>query len=560
MQHRLLFPSLMLVLVLLAGCAKQGMPSGGPKDVAPPVAKRTTPDNRTLGFDANQFYIEFDEYVVIKDAENNIMVSPPMAQKPEYKTKGRGIQVRIKDTLQPNTTYVFQFKEAIADFNEGNLLPSLEYVFSTGSYIDSMTVRGKALDALTAEARDEAMSVWLLTADQRQTLLQSMSDTSVKAPTPTYATRCDKQGAFSFNYIRPGEYYIVALADEDKNMQIGPSEAIGFNDNPVASQPMADSTSNDSVRNSLPAVTSTKISIFKPENNKQRVTGSNFLAAGKVRITTQLPMKEPVVTCETEKTVWRLNDKRDTLTLWTLREKCDSIGLVISDPSGLQDTLRLRWRPKKGLGPASAQSDIKLNYSKLPYYDTLSLLFATPLASGESVDSAVRITSLKDSTINYCTAVPDKSLMRASVDFAFKQGEKYVVDIDKGQFKNIYNKSCDSLHATVEVTKAEEYGNMRLEILKDSSLGTTENLVVELTDEKGTVLKRSKAAVGDKVSFQNLKPAKYKVRAIIDLDADGEWTPGNFARQEQPEPVVYHNKTLDIRANWDFEEKFIISY
>ena len=35
-------------MLLLAACAKQGMPSGGPKDETPPQVLRMRPDNRTL--------------------------------------------------------------------------------------------------------------------------------------------------------------------------------------------------------------------------------------------------------------------------------------------------------------------------------------------------------------------------------------------------------------------------------------------------------------------------------------------------------------------------------
>ena len=119
----------------------------------------TEPESGTLLFDAKEFVIHFDEYVKVKDADNNILVSPPMKQKPEYKTKGRGIVVKLRDTLRANTTYLFQFKEAIVDFNEGNALPSYEYVFSTGSSIDSMTLRGTVADAFSRKPRTEPVTV-----------------------------------------------------------------------------------------------------------------------------------------------------------------------------------------------------------------------------------------------------------------------------------------------------------------------------------------------------------------------------------------------------------------
>ena len=69
---------LLAAFLLLHACAKQGYPTGGPKDETPPVVLGTTPANGTLNFDAKEFSIAFDEYVQVKDADNNILVSPPM--------------------------------------------------------------------------------------------------------------------------------------------------------------------------------------------------------------------------------------------------------------------------------------------------------------------------------------------------------------------------------------------------------------------------------------------------------------------------------------------------
>ena len=153
--------AIILLSAIAVGCAKQGFPSGGPKDTQPPVAGEAMPPSGTTNFTAQSFYIPFDEYVVVKDAENNILVSPPMKRKPEYTPKGHGLMVKIKDTLRENTTYLFQFKGAIADLNEGNALESYEYAFSTGAILDSMTLSGTVLDALTLKAREEPVTVML---------------------------------------------------------------------------------------------------------------------------------------------------------------------------------------------------------------------------------------------------------------------------------------------------------------------------------------------------------------------------------------------------------------
>ena len=545
--------------MLAAGCAKQGMPSGGPKDVTPPKTLRTTPENRSMGFTGDQFYVEFDEYVTIKDAENNILVSPPMATKPEYKTKGKGVLVKIKDTLQHNTTYLFQFKNAIADFNEGNLLPSLEYVFSTGSYIDSMSIGGSVVDALTFEPREDAISVWLMTVPDGEGFMASYGDTAAPAPKLAYTTRCDKDGSFRFNYIRPGQYNIFAVCDENKNNQIDAGEALAFRQESVEAVNMGDSIA-DSTANAGADRGSVKLMLFTPKTGKQRITGSDFTAAGKVRITTLLPMAEPTIDCGGEEVIWRFNASRDTLTLWTLREKCDSLHITISDTTGIQDTLRLRWRPKKTLTPSLPQSDIKLNFKKIPYYDTLALLFGTPLAAGqEKVDSAVCITQLKDSTMSYCPVFVDSSLLKAWIGFDFSQGEKYAVRIAKGQLTNIYGNGNDSLQATVEVTRAEEYGNLNVNITPGEPM-LPGFAIVQLLNEKGTVIASKRAFIGiETAKFQHLTPGKYRVRAIVDSNNNGEWDTGDFGTLRQPEKVIYLPKTLDIRANWDFEETIEIS-
>jgi len=178
-----------LLLGTLAGCAKQGYPSGGPVDRTPPKVQVATPPSGTADFAAQEFTLQTDEYITIKDADNNILVSPPMKEKPEYTVRGHKVTVRIKDTLQENTTYLFQFKGAIVDFNEGNPLPTFEYVFSTGAVIDSMTLRGRVVDALTLKASKETVSV--LAYDE------GAPDSAVALETPHYYTRCDTGGHFA---------------------------------------------------------------------------------------------------------------------------------------------------------------------------------------------------------------------------------------------------------------------------------------------------------------------------------------------------------------------------
>ena len=322
-----LLPVAIMVVLLVASCAKQGYPSGGPKDVTPPAVVAMTPPDRTLNFTQKEFFIEFDEYVTVKDAENNILVSPPMKTKPEYTSKGHGIRVRLRDTLLPSSTYLFQFKGAIVDFTEGNPLPSLEYVFSTGDEIDSLSIMGSVHDAVTDEPRKEVLTVMAYSVTDN-----TVSDALAMSEQPTYITRTNADGSFALNHIRPGHYHLVALEDVDKNMRLAATELMAFVDSLVPARLPTDS---------VPVA----MRVSSTETQRQRITKSGFVAKGHIQIVTAAPMLAPKV--EIDSAMWRLNAKRDTLNIWSYNELCDSARVVLSDTSGLADTLNLRFRERQ---------------------------------------------------------------------------------------------------------------------------------------------------------------------------------------------------------------------
>lgn len=335
----------------VAGCAKAGMPSGGPKDKEPPKVLRTEPENGATQWTANEFAIFFDEYVTVKDADKNILVSPPMDTKPEYVTKGHAVVVKIKDSLRANTTYLFQFKEGIVDYNEGNPLASFEYVFSTGSGIDSMTIRGQVLDALThrpyqAEGAitvaafgleqmarfDSVQNIYLdslLRADTTGTLAEKVDrlhagDSIVAKEKPMYMTRCDKEGRFEMNHLREGSYRVLAFEDGDNNLLLKAGEAVAFLDTLVLAQHMPppvdttkadtsrldstrlDSNLVDSIRHDTLTRPSDSIAELNGENRvlptvlhislhkveAQRVSKAEMEGKGRIKLSTVLPLTE----------------------------------------------------------------------------------------------------------------------------------------------------------------------------------------------------------------------------------------------------------------------------
>lgn len=137
----------------LVGCAKRGSITGGLKDTIAPVLRFSTPENYSTNFKSNEIRITFDEYVKIKDVNKQLIISPPMEVAPliSPSNASKFINIKIKDTLKPNTTYSFNFGNSIQDNNESNVLQQFKYIFSTGTYIDSLELKGSIKDAYAKE-------------------------------------------------------------------------------------------------------------------------------------------------------------------------------------------------------------------------------------------------------------------------------------------------------------------------------------------------------------------------------------------------------------------------
>ena len=84
-------------------------PSGGPLDEDPPVVVESDPPNYSTLFDANKILITFDEYIVLNNVNQELIVSPPMDEKPEVKLKKKTLIIEFEEDLRINTTYTFNF-------------------------------------------------------------------------------------------------------------------------------------------------------------------------------------------------------------------------------------------------------------------------------------------------------------------------------------------------------------------------------------------------------------------------------------------------------------------
>jgi hypothetical protein len=208
----------------LSGCANMIPPSGGPRDSLPPILLSASPLDSSRNFSNNRITFVFDEFVEVNNALENLIVSPTPKQMPSVTSKLRTVTVKILDTLEPNTTYTFNFGSAIRDINEGNEVKDFTYIFSTGTEFDTASLSGKVILAETGGV-DSTLIVVLHT---------NLDDSAVTKDRPRYYARVNGDGTFRFENLPKDTFDIYALKDEGASKKyMSPSQMFAFADQPV---------------------------------------------------------------------------------------------------------------------------------------------------------------------------------------------------------------------------------------------------------------------------------------------------------------------------------------
>ncbi|MDE3249925.1 MAG: Ig-like domain-containing protein [Bacteroidota bacterium] len=209
------------------GCANPIAPQGGPKDSLPPVLVAVSPKDSSEGFNARKITFTFNEFVVLDNPHDNLVFSPVPKMEPVTEARLRTVTVRIKDTLEANTTYFIDFGRALKDNNEGNVLRNFTYVFSTGPTIDSFTLGGKVLVAQTGTADSTLIVV----------LHRNGADSAVQKERPRFYAKLDSSGNFLFRHLPAGTFYLYAMKDASGQKRYLSRDLFAFADSPIVIGP-----------------------------------------------------------------------------------------------------------------------------------------------------------------------------------------------------------------------------------------------------------------------------------------------------------------------------------
>ena len=233
MNYRGLISFIAITIIYVAsiingiGCANMIPPQGGPRDSLPPKLIKASPGDSTRNFTGTRIIFSFNEFVDLQNIQENLLVSPSPKINPLVESSLNTVTVRIKDSLESNTTYSLNFGNAIKDYNEGNVMKGFTYTFSTGPYIDSLELHGKVVLAETGKV-DSTLIILLHS---------SADDSAVVNERPRYIAKPDGKGNFVFRNLPPKTFYLYALKDEGgTHRYFSDKQLFAFADSPVVVQ------------------------------------------------------------------------------------------------------------------------------------------------------------------------------------------------------------------------------------------------------------------------------------------------------------------------------------
>jgi len=526
---------LLILLIITVGCAKRGSITGGLKDTIAPVLKISFPENFKTNFTGNQIRLVFDENIKLKDLNKQLIVSPPMKTEPTVlpTTASKTITIKIKDTLQPNTTYSFNFGQSIADNNEGNPFSQFKYVFSTGSFIDSLSLNGTIKSAYDKEV-ESFISVMLYEVNE------NFTDSIVYKETPRYITNTlDSLKSFRLENLKAGKYLLVALKDLNNNNKYNPKiEKIGFYRDFIT----------------IPTDTTPELSLFKEELpfkafKPTQASGNRLFLGYEGAIKTKAA--KPQLTLK-DNDIMLLNlatkvSKKDSLQIWYKPLKVDSLSLAVAKEKYSNNfTFKIKNQKKDTLAVSAIQSN------ELKFTDRFTLESTTPLIA---IDNS-KINVLNNAKIKVpFTTEYDEYNQKLFFDFKKEPLENYNFSLLPGALNDYYGKSNDTLNYKVSTKNTSDYGNLTVVLQNIKQFP----IIIELTDSKGDIVATEYTEESTTINFDLIDPTIYTLRAIYDSNKNKQWDSGNYLEKRQPEEVIYFSKEIDVRANWDVNQTFDLS-
>ncbi len=582
------FIIVIVIALIVTQCANSiTAPVGGPKDLTPPKVLESSPKNGSANFSGDRFIIQFNEFITLKDIQQSALISPPMKEMPDFKIKNKTLQVKFNEELKPNTTYSVYFGDAITDITENNPLSNYTYIFSTGKYVDSLSLYGNVINAFDLLPVENAFV--MLYKDNNDTII---FDSLPYFVVPYYLSKTDVDGKFQFSGLSDDNFMLFSLLDQNSNFIFDqPGEQIGFIDSLIHptyfEKPLKDTLYSDSIAEEILMETDTIIvkdtvvvdSAFLKQVNLHSVDLYMFLSPDTIqrllkseilsKNILQFSFSQPAQDVNFEFQKYKLEDSLyikvfsddyDTITWYLNNPPIDSLELLISQNNDTLGNVYLKLDPTKQSTRVKRKDKIVKEYLTwksnteseiLALNKKLEIQFLQPMVIYNNLDSAFLITG-EDTIPNPVFNFTDTLNMTIRFPFDIEEETNYRIFFPDSAFSNWNNLNTEPIDLNFRTLALSEYGILTLQIFPEIK----QSYILQMLDDKENVLEERRFYNDKSINFEYLKPAIYRFKIIYDNNDNGSWDPGDFGLRLQPEEVIYFEKEVKVRANWEIEEEW----
>ncbi len=582
--------SAFVCLIILTKCAQVRPVTGGPKDTIPPNLVNTNPKSETINFDGKKIILEFDEIVKVDALAKNLIVTPAVEQEDyKMKTVNNVITLDFKEGFEENTTYTFNFGEAIKDVTESNLAENVYLAFSTGDFIDSLSISGNINNLMTQQP-GEGYIVSLYRAFDTVDIFQGK---------PRYLTKTREDGTFRINNIADGAYRLYALKEENGNFNY---------DNEEESYAFLPDTITISENRDGFQLYSQKVNALPLRVQSSRTSGVYYeLALNKPIDRYELKTADPDLEGVP---ISSLNDERKLIRIYNTFGLSDSLEaqVVITDSIGqrIEKEFYIKFAETRRKQEEFKQTVLPDKSFKVDRNLPVELKFNKPIA-GVTLDSIIfmydsaniiSLTNQEDITWNAdrtranfnFEVSSQKATALLEEKVLYREQQKIIQDslaqipqdttvvqapdsddqdakpaakkprpaplpkepevrlyLGKAAFVSIENDSSKRVDATYKFIKDEDFAT-----LKGVVFNNDQSFFLQLVDTKFNVI--SELYNVEEFTFDNIKPGEYFLRILIDANDDGVWDKGSLRQLRLPEPVIMYEEEIILRANWEKQD------
>jgi uncharacterized protein (DUF2141 family) len=519
-------------ILLLWQCARQSQPQGGPKDEQDPQLLSSTPTNGQKNYKGKIIELIFDEFVKLKDPQDEIVITPSSGSKTKFTSKKNKVIISPEKPWMDSTTYSISFRGAIQDLNESNTAEDLHLAFSTGQHIDSLKIYGSVSEVFK-EKIPEKITVALYQSDTFDIFTHKA----------TYVTKTNKQGKFILQNLKPGKYYLYAFDDKNKNFKVdSKSEKFGFLKREVV-LPL----DKDSVQLNLIHVDTRRIKVTSVKNSSTIST-----------IRFNKPLDKVNLKNDTASFVYSYGDNRSEIIVYKNFNNKDSLQISLSAYDSvlqqLDTAVYIKYTDSKKPEEKFKISDWQSNYDpETKTFETKSSI--NKLLKHINYDSIyiqIDTTSyqlIKPAEVKFDTLTKTISI-KTVLNIAEKENMPHpVIIFGKGAFVSQDNDSTKSKDLKINILKTTETGTLLLEVKT-----TVNHFELLLQDNTGKTIKSIRDIKNYTLKY--LTPGEYRIVVFVDANQNQKWDSGSFPKKLEPEKtMIYKNSEnitkIPIRANWE---------